>query len=135
MKVFANLVEKVVLTFVEAFVAFLLMGGLLDVDAAQAAAMAGIAAALTAFANSLPVVPAGQPFYVDLLFRTIRTYLATFIGILVSVPVFSLDTGALQAAAIGALPAALTVVKGLVARKVGDPDTAALLPADSDLGW
>lgn len=131
-----KLLEKTVATYVQVFIGLLLMSEYSDViriDAGKAAAIAAIPAALTVVANGLPAVPIGLAFVPDLVFRTIRTYVASFLGLLLAVPVFNLSVDALQAAMLGAVPAALAVVKGLVATHFGSPDTAALLPADVDV--
>lgn len=129
---FVSLLEKVLATYVEAFLALLLAGPALDLSTAQSAGIAALPAAITVVANGLPLVPAGLPFYVDLLLRTIRTYVAAFLGLLVAVPVFELEIGILAAAATGALPAALAVLKGALSRRIGS-DTAAALPRSRDL--
>lgn len=126
------LLEKVIATYIQAFVTMLIVSDTLGVDTAEAAAIAAIPAALTVVANGLPGTPAGLPFWLDLVFRTIRTYVVAFIGLLVAVPVFAIDVSLAEAAAVGAIPAALAVVKAAVASKVGDSGTAALLPADID---
>lgn len=126
------LIEKTAATYVQAFASALLLGSVIDISTAQAAALAAIPAALTVVANGLPTIQAGLPFYVDLVLRTARTYVVSFIGFLVALPVFTLDYGVLQAASAAALPAALAVVKGALATKVGDGSTAAALPAKVD---
>lgn len=130
---FLSLLEKVVATYLEAFVSLLLVGTAIEVSTAQAAAIAAIPAALTVVANGLPVVPVGLPFWIDLVLRTVRTYVAGFVGFLVAVPVFSLEIGILTAAAVGAIPATLAVAKGALSSKIGSSDTPAALPASRDL--
>ena len=125
------LIEKVVLTYLEAFGALFVTSSTLGISTATAAAVAALPAALTVVANGIPQVSVNLPFGVDLVFRTLRTYVVTFIGVLVAVPVFTLTVSSLRSAAIAAIPAALTVVKGLIARRIG-ADTAALLPASLD---
>jgi hypothetical protein len=51
---------------------------------------------------------------------------------LVAAPVFEFSLGAFQAAAIGAIPAALAVVKGILAGHIGNKETPALLPFKYD---
>lgn len=133
MKPFLNLAEKVLATWVQVFVTGLLAATALDISTAQAAAIAAIPAALTVVANGLPVVPVGLPFYVDLVLRTVRTYVVAFLGFLVAVPVFSLDYSIGLAAAAAAGPAALAVLKAGLASKVGNADSAALLPTNLDM--
>ena len=45
---------------------------------------------------------------------------------------FNFSTSVLQTAAIGALPAAFAVIKGVIAGQVGNKDTPALLPLRYD---
>lgn len=72
-----------------------------------------------------------RTYLIDLAERTIGTYLAAFLGLLFAdgVNLTALaDIGAWQAAAIAAIPAGITVIKGALATFVGDGNTAALLP-------
>lgn len=126
-----SLLEKTVSTYVQAFITALLVGQTIDISTAQAAALASIPAGLTIIANGLPVVPQGLPFYVDLVGRTIRTYVVSFIGFLVALPVFELNYSILAAASSAALPAALAVIKGALASRVGS-HTPAAVPARFD---
>ncbi|MFJ6621321.1 holin [Kitasatospora sp. NPDC091335] len=64
---------------------------------------------------------------IDLVERTVATYAAAFLGLLLADGFDLTSISALKAAALAALPAALTVVKGAVASRVGDPQSAALL--------
>ncbi|MFE6865999.1 holin [Kitasatospora sp. NPDC057692] len=66
-------------------------------------------------------------FIRDLLERTLATYAVTLLGLLTAGAVDLTDLGALRAAAIAAIPAGLTVLKGALASLVGDPQSAALL--------
>lgn len=132
MNALALLLEKALWTFVQAFVATLLVGTAMDVSTAQAAAVASIPAFLTVVANGLPAVPVGLPFYLDLALRIVRTYAVSFLGYLVAVPTFSLDFSILQAAATAGIPAILALLKGAAATRVGDPGTAATLPRRLD---
>jgi hypothetical protein len=68
-------------------------------------------------------------FFRDLLERTLATYAVTLLGLLTAGAVDLTDLGALRAAAIAAIPAGLTVLKGALATLIGDPTSAALLPA------
>ncbi|MEU1284895.1 holin [Kitasatospora sp. NPDC005856] len=63
----------------------------------------------------------------DLVERTVATYAVAFLGLLLADNFDLTSVGALRAAAVAALPAALTVVKGTVSTFVGDPNSAALL--------
>lgn len=134
LKPFLTLAEKALTTYVEAFIGLLVLGQTIGASTAQAAAIAAIPAAITVVANGLPIVSVGMPFYVDLGFRTARTYVAAFLGYLVGLPYFSVDVSVFVAAAASALPTALAVLKGgLLGRNVGDRTTAAVLPASADL--
>lgn len=130
---FVFLLEKVLATYVQAFIGFLPAGPVLNLSALELAAVSALPAAITVVANGLPLVPSGLPFYVDLLLRTLRTYVAAFLGLLVAVPVFQIDVGIAVAAASGALPAALAVLKAALARRIGDAGTAAVLPRHRDV--
>ncbi|MEV7186582.1 holin [Kitasatospora sp. NPDC057542] len=69
---------------------------------------------------------------IDLVERTVATYAAAFLGLLLADRFDLTSFSALKAAAVAALPAALTVVKGAVATLVGDPNSAALLARSRD---
>lgn len=78
----------------------------------------------------------------DLAERTLATYVQAFVGLLVAGWSGALDLGTLRAAAVAAIPAALAVVKGGLARLVGDPQSASLVgqpveacPGASWEGW
>jgi hypothetical protein len=131
-----GLVEKTLATYVQALIALLIAAPTLDfsLPTVEAAAIAAIPAGLTIIANGLPGIPVGLPFYTDLLLRAVRTFAASFLGFLIAVPVFSLDEAVLTAAAVGAIPTVLSVIKSALAKRVGADDTAALLPASSDPG-
>jgi len=126
------LLEKTVTTYIEAFVALLAASSTIDISVTQSAAIAAIPAALTVVANGVSSTSLNLSFYGDLVFRTIRTYVVSFLGLLVAAPVFDFSVGALQAAAIGAIPAALAVVKGILAGQVGNKGTPAFLPLNLD---
>lgn len=127
------LLDKVLSTYVQAFITLLIIHDTIGADVVQSAAIAAIPAALTVVMNALPSVPLGLPFYVDLAYRVLRTYIATFLGLLVAMPVFRLDFTATVAVATAALPAALAVLKGALAARVGNGQTAALVPAKYDV--
>jgi len=67
-------------------------------------------------------------YLLDLAERTAATYATTYLGLLLATGFDLTNVGALKAAAIAALPAALTVIKGALSTFVGDPGTAAMLP-------
>lgn len=127
-----GLFEKAATTYVEAFLAVLAASSTLGVSVLQSAAIAAIPAALTVIANGIPQPPADLPFYTDMAFRTIRTYVVSFVGILVAMPMFDFSMSILQTAALGALPAAFAVIKGVLAGQMGNRDTSALLPLRYD---
>lgn len=64
----------------------------------------------------------------DVVERTAAAYVTTFLGLLLAVDFNLTDLTAVKAAAIAAIPAALSVVKGAVGSVVGDPTTAGWLP-------
>lgn len=124
--------EKVLWTYLEAFAALLLVGPSIDISTATAAAFAALPAAITFAMNALPPVPIGLPFWLDVVLRVARTFTASFLGYLVGLPVFSLDFGILTAAAMGAIPACLVILKAAAASRLGNPSSAATLPARLD---
>ncbi|MEU8582914.1 holin [Streptomyces abikoensis] len=71
-------------------------------------------------------------FFLDLIERTIATYATAFLGLLLADGFDLTSLSALKVAAIAALPAALTVLKGAIGSWIGSPRTAAWLPADKD---
>lgn len=79
---------------------------------------------------------------VDLLERTVFTWLEAFVGLLAVANVFDTTQAghligvlsAVQVAAVSALPAALAVLKGGLAALGGNRDSAAALPASIDAG-
>jgi len=63
----------------------------------------------------------------DISERVVWTYVQTFLGLLLASGMFAdgaLDLSVLQSAAVAAVPAALAVLKGVAASRVGDPKTA-----------
>lgn len=66
---------------------------------------------------------------IDILERTVWTYIQAFLGMLLAQSV--LDVSTLKLAAVAAIPAALAVVKGFAASRVGDPSAASLPPTDA----
>lgn len=68
-------------------------------------------------------------YLLDLAERTLATYVVAFLGLLLAGGLDMLSLGSVRAAAVAAIPAALAVIKGAVAKLVGDRDSAALLPA------
>jgi hypothetical protein len=72
----------------------------------------------------------------DLIERVVFTFLETFGAQLVASGFFTIegvtDLAILEKAAIAGIASVLAVLKGLVARSVGSPNTAALLPAGAE---
>lgn len=66
-------------------------------------------------------------YFKDLAYRVVMTYLQTFAGLVTASGFGWLDLGSWRAAALAAVPAAYAVIKGAVARFVGDRATAALV--------
>lgn len=70
------------------------------------------------------------PWLRDTAERTLATYVEAFLGFLIAAVAIT-DLSSLQAAGSAALfaaiPAALAVLKSAIAKRVGDPDSAALL--------
>lgn len=126
------LLEKALSTYVQAFLTGLIVGPTIGASTAQIAALAALPTALTVIANGLAGINPQLPFVYDVVFRTVRTYVASFIGFLLAMPTFHLDYSAATAAATSALPSALAVAKGFLASQFGNGDTAALLPATVD---
>lgn len=131
---FSLMVEKTISTFVQVFITVFVASDTIGADTAQAAALAGIAAGGSALLGALPVVPDGLPFYTDLFFRVVRTYgvAAGTLFFAANNSNFELSVSAAQAALLAAIPAALTVAKGLVAARFGATNSAALLPSQVD---
>lgn len=129
-----DLAERVLATYLEALIGLLLVSGPLNLAAAQVAAIATIPAALAVVSNSVTAlaIPVGLPFTVDLAARAAKTAVQTFLGYLLAAPVFGLERSLLTAALAAVVPAVLAVVKAALATRVGDPTSAALLPAAVD---
>lgn len=62
----------------------------------------------------------------DVIERVVFTYLESFVGLLLASQTPGFNIGAVQAAAVSALPAALATLKALFASKVGNPESASL---------
>jgi len=56
-----------------------------------------------------------KSFLIDLAERAVSTYVQAFLGLVIAAGVTSLDT--IQAAAVAAIPAGLSVVKSLLAER------------------
>ncbi|MEV5240848.1 holin [Streptomyces cinnamoneus] len=70
----------------------------------------------------------------DIAERTLAAYVTTFLGLLIADGFDLTSVSAIKAAAIAALPAALSVIKGAIGSRFGDKGTAAWLPARRDGG-
>jgi len=136
----ADLAERTLATFVQAFAGALIVGGHFDLSAAQAAALAAVPAGIAVLKNAIgaflasrtadPAVRSGPAYVVDLAERTVATYAEAFAGALLLHGTLSLTIA--ESALYAAIPAALAVVKAGLARFVGDPASAALLTARAD---
>lgn len=126
--------EKVVATYVQSFLGLVILdlNDTLSTSTPTALAIAALPAALTVISASMPNVGADLPYLVQLVLNTARTFVQGFLGFLLAQQVFTLDVSIGQAAAFAALPAALAVLKGGLARYVGRHDTPALLPTELD---
>jgi hypothetical protein len=69
-----------------------------------------------------------RTYLADLAERTLATYAAALVSLLLAGGFTSLSLSAVQAAAWAALPAAVTVVKGAAGSFIGNSSTAAWLP-------
>lgn len=128
---FLDLLERAGTTYVEALLGFVLLAPVLDVSVLTAALVAGLPAlfsVLKAGIYEFLEVRPRRSFAMDLLERTIGTYLVTFLGLVVVNPG---EVATYSLALVAALPAALAVVKGALASRVASPTNASLveLPA------
>lgn len=68
----------------------------------------------------------------DLVERVVSTFSQAFLGVLVAGNFFDVahirDTSALQAAGLAGIAAVLSLIKGLIAKKINRPDTASVAP-------
>ncbi|MGA5131496.1 holin [Streptomyces olivoreticuli] len=71
---------------------------------------------------------------IDILERTLAAYVTTFLGLLIADGFDLTSVSALKAAAIAALPAALSVIKGAIGSRFGDSSSAAWLPGRGGAG-
>lgn len=70
-----------------------------------------------------------RAYWRDLGERVATTYGVSFVGLLTAHGANLLSVSAVRSAALAAIPAAVSVVLGLVGARVGQPGTASLLPA------
>lgn len=130
----ADLLERATAQYLESFLGFLLMAQTLDVSVVGAAALGAIPAALSLVKNLLLELSGSSgpapSLWLDVLERAGVAYVVSLIALLLAAPV--LTVGALQAAAVAAVPAALAVLKGFAAGFLGRRGSAAALPAELD---
>lgn len=69
-----------------------------------------------------------RAYLLDLTERVVGTYAFTFVGLLLANGADITNLAADKVAAISAIPAALSVIKGVLGHFVGDPNTASVLP-------
>ncbi len=128
-----DLGEKTAATFVEVFLTAFIGSQALGIDSAQAAGLAGVAAALTVVADGAMSFDLSGNGWDDIAGRGLRTAVVGFVSYLVAAPILDLSTEGLKVAALSVIPAVLAVVKsGLAARFVGVVGTGALLPPKYD---
>ncbi|MGW1993370.1 hypothetical protein [Embleya sp. NPDC001921] len=136
----AGLAERAGWTFLQVFLGGLITANSLDLSVAQAAALAAVPAGLSVLLNAVrgwsdnraldQTLRTGTAWFVDLLQRTAATYALAAGGAWMLSGRYDLST--VQVALYGAIPAALAVIKAAVARRVGDPGSAATLPGSLD---
>lgn len=133
--VFAQVAERVVWTFVQAFlVAWFAGGAVFDWTVSTAALAAGVAAVVTLALNAVQnaTIPQHVGFYTDAGLRVARSASAAFLAFLLVEPEAILTGRVWEGAAGAAAVAALAAVKAVAARVVGNPSTAATLPVGMD---
>ncbi|MFF4409788.1 hypothetical protein [Streptomyces sp. NPDC001404] len=80
----------------------------------------------------MSLTPTGKAV-ADVAERTVLTYVEAFLGLLLAANATDLvDLSVLQSAAVAAIPAALTVLKGAIGTQLGSAGTASWLPTTSD---
>lgn len=65
-------------------------------------------------------------YLIDLTERVLASYVYSFVTLMLTNTIDMTNLDALKVAAISCIPAALAVIKGSLARFVGNPDTASL---------
>lgn len=124
---FLDLAERAATTYVEALLGFVLLAPVLDVSILTAALVAGLPAlfsVLKAGVYEFLEVRPRRSFAMDLLERTVGTYVVTFLGLVIVNPG---EIATYKVAIVSALPAALAVVKGALASRVASPTNASLV--------
>lgn len=128
-----TLLEKAASTYVQVLIGLMLMGGTLDVKFSTELAVAALPAGFTVIANGVGgFTLVTTNWLLDTVFRVVKTFVATFLGLLVAPLVFNLSINSARLAAVGAIAAVLAVIKAAIAAHVGSTDTAALLPVELD---
>ena len=67
-------------------------------------------------------------FALDLLERTIRTFIQAFLGALLAAPVFNIDIPTVKAAAMAGFAAVAAVLMGMMTAPVGAGHTPSVIP-------
>jgi hypothetical protein len=86
--------------------------------------------------NPVPAVPSAdqaRSYIIDLAERVVWTFLQAFLGALIAGGVFDVagvrDVSAWEAAALGGVAAVLSLLKGIAAKFIGQPDSASTAPS------
>ena len=77
-----------------------------------------------------PEEPTTVSLLADVAERTLWTWAESFLGLLIAAPMFAdglVDLSVVETAAVAGIPAALAVVKGFAASRIGKRDTASTL--------
>lgn len=134
-----DIAERVVTTFVLTFLGVIVVAGKVDLTVANVAFIGAVAAVLALVKNLITTIADasnGTTWWQDALLRTMGTYVQVWIGLVLVTQADgtnTLDLTQLQPALVAAIPAALGVLKGLVASHFGDPTTAGFF-STSDTG-
>lgn len=122
-----NLAERAASTFTEAFLSTFVLSSALNLDTAEAAAIAAIPAGISVIVNALSAWLATdqpvKPTWLDWVERIGATFGQTFLGALIVAHHYGLSE--LQVASAAGLAAALSIIKGALAQLTGSK-TAAL---------
>ncbi|GAA1111250.1 hypothetical protein [Streptomyces javensis] len=79
------------------------------------------------------VLTRGTKALADIAERAVLTYVEAFLGLLLAAGTTDLvNLSTLQSAAVAAIPAALTILKGAIGTVLGRTGTASWLPATTD---
>lgn len=115
-------------TAVQTALVFFTAVPLADIEWEKAAVAVGVTVFLT-FLGSIVASQAAvfESFFIDLVQRGGRTFIATFLGGLATLETFDVDEWK-KAAALAGSATLLSVVTSLMSKNIGTPGTAALLP-------